>query len=84
METYYIRPAWDCDGNEAFIVIQKTYKPELLGESWDAWISYAPMGSKVLLGQLAGTLETVKKTASRKAREHLFTPRGVWREVTEE
>lgn len=84
MAEYYTRPAWDCDGNEAIIVIQPLYRPELTGPAYDAWITYAPSGTKVKLGQIFGALTTAKATASRKAREALFTPRGSWRYTTEE
>ena len=84
MAHFYARPAWDCDGNEAFIVIKPLFRRDLTGQAYDAWITYAPFGTKVILGQVAGDLKSAKAAASRIAREALFTPRGTWRYIEEE
>jgi hypothetical protein len=83
----FIRSGWDCQGNEAWIVIEET--PEAMAPPWTkvymARIDYGPLGTRVDLGQVvASDLKMIKATASERARRHGFVPRREWAVCKEE
>ena len=84
MPEMYARPTWDAAGFDAWIVLQREFRPDLPGMPWIAWVTYGPGMTRVDLGQVAGQLVHAKAEASRRAREQNFVPKGLWRPVEED
>jgi len=80
----YVRPVWDKEGFEAWIVLERQRRIDLPGTAWSARVSYGPLMTQVILGDFGGNLKTAKATASNLAREQMFVPKGTWRPVVEE